>query len=151
MTVTGPDELRAAADEVERLAADTTPGPWTVHHMERMHPNVAAEIRAAGGVILSHHRAGDGAWVEAFGPQIGPLVAGLLRAVAEGPTTDVEVSRHAARLAQAILNGRASAVTDEPVPTGQAFLDAYCTPELADPPLTDGRRRASEGRAPNGL
>ncbi|MDL5159840.1 hypothetical protein [Actinomycetospora termitidis] len=100
MSGTDTDVLRRAADEIERLAARTPPGRWTVRGLLASRPEVVAVDADGRTEHVAEARAASAQWIVTTAPAIAPSLVAWLRGTAEGPGP---YPRAAVDLARAVL------------------------------------------------
>lgn len=99
--MTPADRLHAAADLLEKLAGEATPGPWTPHYASDLHTDSAAWIGAPGqatpdGVFVATTASaleglGDATYIATMHPEVGKLIASSLRDAACAIENNVNV------------------------------------------------------------
>lgn len=106
--VTAADELRAAADRIDALAAAATPGPWSKHRSNSPAVSALAADQAdrrylddrdelvtvarvqtwePGGRFVRKRSGADLAWIAALSPAVAPALSALLRAAADASSS----------------------------------------------------------------
>lgn len=112
--MTPSDLLRAAADRVRDLAAQTTPGRWmSFATLSGGASVVALSTDGPGTPIMGAQMAtatveADGAWIAALSPAVSPMIENLLRDAASDLQADGGVVQDSAteeliKLARVIL------------------------------------------------
>ena len=84
--------LRTAADQLEALAARSTPGDWRVGGLLASRPEVIAH-RDGGTEHVAEARAGSAAWISALSPAVAAPLAAWLRAATPTDADAVAVAR----------------------------------------------------------
>jgi len=92
------DDLRAAADRLERLAARTTPGDWRLGGLLATRPEVVAHRPDGSTEHVAEARAGTGAWITALSPAVAAPLVAWLRAAADADAVDPAAAELAAVL-----------------------------------------------------
>jgi hypothetical protein len=92
------NNLRAAADRLERLAARTTRGDWRLGGLLASRPEVVAHRPDGGTEHVAEARAGTGAWIAALSPALAAPLVAWLRSAADDDVVDPAAAELAAVL-----------------------------------------------------
>jgi hypothetical protein len=97
--MTGAQQLTAAAERLERLAARTTAGNWQTAGLLATRPEVVAHHPDGGTEHVAEARARTAEWITALSPAVAAPLAAWLRSAA----TAEPVDNAALGLARALL------------------------------------------------
>ena len=87
--MTGAQQLTAAAERLERLAARTTAGNWRTAGLLAIRPEVVAHHPDGGTEHVAEARARTAEWIAALSPAVAePFVAWLRSAASAEPVDD---------------------------------------------------------------
>jgi hypothetical protein len=102
--VTGDaDLLRTAADQLEALAARTTPGDWRTGGLLATRPEVVAHAPDGGTEHVAEARANTAAWITNLSPAVAGPLAAWLRAAATADRVDPAATAFARALLDRLL------------------------------------------------
>ncbi|MGY1857635.1 hypothetical protein [Modestobacter sp. SYSU DS0290] len=86
-------QLRAAADRLDQLAARTTPGEWRVQGLLASRPEVVAHLPGGGTEHVADARARTAGWIATVTPALAGPLAAWLRAADPADPQAVAVAR----------------------------------------------------------
>ncbi|MDA3648958.1 hypothetical protein OU416_33200 [Saccharopolyspora indica] len=106
MDIGGQDELGAAADELERLAAASTRGDWRVGGLLATRPEVIAHFDGGATEHVAEARAGTARWIAALSPALAQPLADWLRSASRADQPDPAALAFARDLCRALGTAR---------------------------------------------
>ena len=98
--MTGAQQLTAAAERLERLAARTTAGNWRTAGLLATRPEVVAHHPDGGTEHVAEARARTAEWITALSPAVAAPLAAWLRSAASAEPVDDAALRLAWTLLQ---------------------------------------------------